>query len=369
MSDLPDAGEVAAFLRPLAIPGDAVVLNLIRAADFMAIAGFANPERKGRWTNGGTAELVFAAPAGDGAGFMIVIGYRPFIWPQKVPRQVVSISIGEHLVEEWQLATPGDRRRAIYIPRAWLTHPDRIALTFAIPTCVSPAALEINKDKREIGLFISSLSCFVVDDRPPANAPIWLLGRQVGPEARKTFDEKLETGFWARFMTGPKVLDIGFRGGGTGEVVPIMPGAIGVDLDYPGYDGRTLPFPDGSQDAVFASHCLEHIPGHIRAIQEWHRVIKPGGHIIIAVPHAHLYERRRRPRSRWNGDHQRFYTPASLMAEIEAALEPNTYRVRHLADNDTGYRYDSDPEVHPFGCYEITLVLEKIDPPPWRVAD
>jgi len=164
------------------------------------------------------------------------------------------------------------------------------------------------------------------------------------------------------------VLDVGFRGHTEG-VVPIVEGAIGVDLDYPGYDGRTLPFDDGSQDAVFSSHCLEHIADHLNAIRDWFRVIRVGGHVITAVPHAHLYERQRRPPSRWNQDHKRFYTPASLLAEFEAALRPNSYRIRFLEENDEGYAYQTPPEKHPSGCYEIVLVLEKIQPPTWTIPD
>ena len=60
-------------------------------------------------------------------------------------------------------------------------------------------------------------------------------------------------------------------------------------------------------------------------------------------------------------------TPASLLAEFEMALRPNSYRVRHLLDNDDGYRYDADPNGHPWGCYEIELVVEKIAEPSWTV--
>ena len=197
---------------------------------------------------------------------------------------------------------------------------------------------------------------------------VWQLGRPVGGEARKGFDQKVESGFWDRFITGPNVLDVGFKGG-MPDAVPITATAIGVDLDYPGYDGRVLPFGNETQDAVYSSHCFEHIPGYIKAIQEWYRVTKVGGHIITVVPHAHLYEMGRRPPSEWNGDHQRFYTPASLLAEFEAALSPNSYRVRYLEDNDSGYDYALGPGAHPAGCYEIVLVIEKIRPPPWTLRD
>jgi len=154
------------------------------------------------------------------------------------------------------------------------------------------------------------------------------------------------------------------------SALPIFEGAIGVDLDYPGYDGRILPFDTESQDAVFSSHCLEHIPDHIKAIQEWYRVTKVGGYVITIVPHAFLYERRKRPPSRWAElHHLRFYTPMSLLAEFEAALPPNSYRVRHLADNDLRYDYGAPPDTHPVGCYEIELVIEKVKPPNWMIEE
>ncbi len=83
------------------------------------------------------------------------------------------------------------------------------------------------------------------------------------------------------------------------------------------------------------------------------------------VPHRDLYERAADLPSRWNGDHKRFYTPASLMREIEEALPVNSYRLRHLVDNDFGFDYARAPELSPVGCYEIELVLQKIERPAW----
>jgi SAM-dependent methyltransferase len=221
-----------------------------------------------------------------------------------------------------------------------------------------------------LGLLVGQLAWQPRIGRMPADGFRSERGRPVGKESRKSFDAKIESGFWARFVTGPEILDIGFQGGAVvGEVVPILPGAVGVDLDFPGYDGRTLPFANGSQDAVYSSHCLEHIPDYVHAIQEWHRVTRVGGHIITVVPSMHLYERRRRMPSRWNGDHKRVYSPSSLLAEFEAALAPNSYRVRHLAENDAGYDYGIPPSEHARGCFEIELVVQKIAEPEWRLAD
>jgi hypothetical protein len=167
-----------------------------------------------------------------------------------------------------------------------------------------------------------------------------------------------------KYLSGPNILDIGFRGGDP-EAVPVTEVAIGVELDYPGYDGTHLPFPDESQDAILASHVLEHIANYQQVLREWHRVLRVGGHLVILVPHRFLYERRCDLPSRWNGDHKRFYTPASLLAEIEQSLPVNGYRVRHLIDNDFGYDYDRAPEAEPRGNYEVELVLQKIRRPEW----
>lgn len=50
------------------------------------------------------------------------------------------------------------------------------------------------------------------------------------------------------------------------------------------YDGRTLPIADGSVDVVVSFEVLEHVEDDHRALQEIHRVLKPGGHVAISVP-------------------------------------------------------------------------------------
>jgi SAM-dependent methyltransferase len=189
--------------------------------------------------------------------------------------------------------------------------------------------------------------------------------RLVGTEAGKTIQAKYSSGFVARYLSGANILDIGYRGYNN-NAEPIVPQAIGIDLAYPGYDGKTLPFEDNSQDAVYSSHCLEHIEDYVGALREWYRVLRIGGFMILSVPHQFLYEKKPTLPSRWNPDHKRFYTPASLMAEVEGSLVPNTYRLRHLVDNDQGFTYRLPPEMHPGGCYEIEMVLEKIREPAWK---
>jgi SAM-dependent methyltransferase len=192
-------------------------------------------------------------------------------------------------------------------------------------------------------------------------------GENVGEEARKNFGIWLHDGFFQKYLSGEYILDIGFDGY-LDNVTPITPRAIGVGINYPGYDGKTLPFPESSQDAVFVSHCLEHIDDYRTVIADWFRVIKVGGHLIIAVPHQYLYERSLTLPSRFNMDHRRFYTPASLLREIEESIDPIHYRVRQLVDNDRDFDYAIEPEQHACGCYEILLVIEKIARPAYADA-
>jgi SAM-dependent methyltransferase len=186
-------------------------------------------------------------------------------------------------------------------------------------------------------------------------------------EAARTFSDKLSNGFFSTYMAGEVTIDVGYRGAFE-DAVPILPHAIGLDLDYPEYDGKRLPFLDESIDTVYSSHMLEHVADFRVTIRDWHRVLRPGGFIVCAVPHQFLYEKRRSLPSSWNADHKRFYTPASLLREFEASLQPNTYRVRHLRDNDEGYTYGIGPDAHSGGGYEIELVVQKIPPPEWDLA-
>ena len=186
-------------------------------------------------------------------------------------------------------------------------------------------------------------------------------------EAGRTFKEKLKNGFFSTYMAGEVTIDVGYRGGHD-DAIPILPHAVGVDLDFPGYDGKILPFPDESIDTVYSCHMLEHVVDYRATIRDWHRVIRCGGFIVCVVPHKFLYEKKRTLPSFWNADHKRFYTPASLLLEFEESLEANTYRVRHLRDNDEGYTYHIGPDAHSGGGYEIELVVQKIEKPKWDLA-
>lgn len=68
---------------------------------------------------------------------------------------------------------------------------------------------------------------------------------------------------------------------------------VSVDLK-PRYDAAlditALPFPDASFDFIVCCHVLEHILDDAHAMREISRVLQPGGHAIIQVPHVMTME-------------------------------------------------------------------------------
>jgi hypothetical protein len=91
-----------------------------------------------------------------------------------------------------------------------------------------------------------------------------------------------------------------------------------------------------------------------------------GGMLIITVPHQFLYERKLRLPSRRNPLHRRFYTPNTLLADIEEAIDPCECRVRYVGDNDSLYDYAVQLDKEPDGGQDLVVAIEKIDRPMWR---
>lgn len=64
---------------------------------------------------------------------------------------------------------------------------------------------------------------------------------------------------------------------------------------------------EGTFDFLYSSHCLEHLRDPLEALGNWIRVVKPGGHLVIAVPDEDLYEQGSWP-SAFNPDHKLTFT-------------------------------------------------------------
>lgn len=64
-----------------------------------------------------------------------------------------------------------------------------------------------------------------------------------------------------------------------------LPGAICVDI-INGQDALSLPM--GVYDYVFSSHCLEHLPNTVAALEHWKSRIRPGGVLFLYLPHPDM---------------------------------------------------------------------------------
>lgn len=56
------------------------------------------------------------------------------------------------------------------------------------------------------------------------------------------------------------------------------------NLSFVDGDAKKLPFDDNSFDLVVSSEIIEHIPGPQDVIEEFYRVVKPGGLVLITTP-------------------------------------------------------------------------------------
>lgn len=75
-------------------------------------------------------------------------------------------------------------------------------------------------------------------------------------------------------------------------------------------------FGSGAFDFVYSSHLLEHIKDHKSALKEWWRLIKPGGHLVLYLPHKLFYPNIGQPGS--NPDHKHDFMPQDI---VDAMLE------------------------------------------------
>lgn len=74
-----------------------------------------------------------------------------------------------------------------------------------------------------------------------------------------------------------------------------------------------LPFQDAEFDVAIARHILEHCLNPVRSLQEWARIIKKDGRLIIAVPNQELHNT-----IPMNMEHVHAYTPENLVDLVEA---------------------------------------------------
>lgn len=184
-----------------------------------------------------------------------------------------------------------------------------------------------------------------------------LSGDVVAMETAKSHDRRKREGWFERYVAEP-IVDIGCGND------PLTESATKYDRMHGADDAvfcRELA--DASFATVYASHVLEHVWHPVVALQSWSRILKPGGRIIVCVPHRALYEKRQLLPSRWNGDHKSFWLPTrvdppntfSLIDTFREALPD--FEIELFRVLDDGFQANGDG--HSGGEYSIEIIGRK----------
>jgi ubiquinone/menaquinone biosynthesis C-methylase UbiE len=121
--------------------------------------------------------------------------------------------------------------------------------------------------------------------------------------------------------------------------------------------------PDNQFHTVYASHILEHVLDPVIALRNWHRIVRPGGHLIVCVPHRDLYEKKKFLPSNWNSDHKTFWLPQMDEPPDTRGLYETIYkaiphaRLISLKVLDEGWASNGD--AHSGGEYSIEAIIKK----------
>lgn len=125
---------------------------------------------------------------------------------------------------------------------------------------------------------------------------------------------------------------------------------------------------ENSYDVVHSSQCLEHMRDVNEALNEWIKITKEGGHLVITIPDFHLYEQGNWP-SIYNHDHKFTFTIESEDHQrgnhinVKEWLEGFTDKVDVLRVDliDTNYDYSKKNVDQTRGDAEafIEIVLRK----------
>lgn len=177
--------------------------------------------------------------------------------------------------------------------------------------------------------------------------------------------------FSNRWLTGFG-LDIGGGSDSIGIYKSLFSRISEVTLyDMPQGDAQYLyNVPDNAFDFVYSAHCLEHMVDPEIAINNWFRVLKPNGYMVLTVPDEDMYEQGVWP-STFNHDHKHTFTiykkqswsPASinileLIDKIDGAFEVQKIELLNHSYLPIQKRFDQTRT--PFAESGIEIVLRKL---------
>lgn len=184
-----------------------------------------------------------------------------------------------------------------------------------------------------------------------------ILGRRRNyGETHKAQARRAREDFFNKYCQG-KGLDIGYGGD------PVVSNVHGWDFEHG--DAQLLRgINNAAYDFVYSSHLLEHLPDVELALKNWWRVLKPGGYLLLYLPHRDLYEKKTTLPSRFNEDHAHFFLPERDEAPDTIGVLPLVTRlfsdaeVVYCKTCDEGY-INPGAELPSEGEFSIELVVKK----------
>ena len=106
-----------------------------------------------------------------------------------------------------------------------------------------------------------------------------------------------------------------------------LPGSLGIDRSARSradvlcdLDHFPYPFQDNSFHSLQAIHVIEHLADVLRTMEEFHRLVRPGGTVLLVTPH---------------------YTDFSSFCDPTHRWHLNSYSFRYFGDDNAGYGYYS----------------------------
>ena len=122
-----------------------------------------------------------------------------------------------------------------------------------------------------------------------------------------------------------------------------LAGAIGIDRNPASradvlcdLDRIPYPFRDSSFDRLQAVHVIEHVADVIRSMEEFHRLVRAGGEVIIVTPH---------------------YTDFSSFCDPTHRWHLNSFSLRYFGENHGGFGYYSDARFEELSVHLKLLAL------------
>jgi SAM-dependent methyltransferase len=122
-----------------------------------------------------------------------------------------------------------------------------------------------------------------------------------------------------------------------------FPGSIGVDRNLNAradviadLDHFPFPFADSSFREIRATHVIEHVSDVIRTMEEFYRLLAPGGRAVITTPHYTDYSSFCDPTHRWH---------------------LNSFSLRYFGEDNGGYGYYSSARFSEISTHVKLLAL------------